>query len=217
MLVQSLSHGINPEQVNKTLQLLTISMSTPIRRGFESLLQGFLSDWGPYLWELLLFCLEKAIFGGLYLLGIVMDDDVFLDAPNPSALNGAHSNPASPNEQIEMRSRSGDMVRSISVPDVSHDQRVMDKSKHGQPSLIHPVKDFFVNFVNRKGVKKRETDEKANNTRHKIGRGHSFVPFQLRNPTWCDLCGEFIWGLYKQCVRCKSEYIKSLIVFRTIE
>ncbi|EDO41731.1 predicted protein, partial [Nematostella vectensis] len=35
------------------------------------------------------------------------------------------------------------------------------------------------------------------------GRGHSFLPFSLRNPTWCDLCGEFIWGLYKQAIRCK--------------
>lgn len=208
MLVQSSSHGINSEQANKTLQLLTISMSTPIRRGFEFLVEGFRRDWGPYLWELLLFCLEKAVFGGLYLLGIVMDDDVFLDAPNPSAINGAHSNPTSPNEKIEMRTLTGDMVRSLSVPDVSHDQRVLDKSKQVQPSIINPVKEFISNFVNRKGVKKRETDEKAHtNTRHKIGRGHCFVPFQLRNPTWCDLCGEFIWGLYKQCVRCKSEYI----------
>lgn len=181
-------------------------MSTPIRRGFEFLREGFLRDWGPYLWELLLFCLEKAVFGGLYLLGIVMDDDVFLDAP-PSAVNGARSNPTSPNEKIEMRTLTGDMVRSLSVPDVSHDQRVLDKSKQLQPSIINPVKEFISNFVGRKGVKKREADEKANNTRHKIGRGHIFVPFQLRNPTWCDLCGEFIWGLYKQCVRCKSEYI----------
>jgi hypothetical protein len=131
-----------------------------------------------------------------------MDDDVFLDAPrSPRALNGAHSNPTSPNEIIEMRTRSGDMVRSISLPDVAHDQ----KSKHAQPS-INPVKEFISNIVNRKAIKKRETDEKAN-SKHKVGRGHGFISFQLRNPTWCDLCGEFIWGLYKQCLQCKSEYM----------
>ncbi|ESO82339.1 hypothetical protein LOTGIDRAFT_81505, partial [Lottia gigantea] len=34
------------------------------------------------------------------------------------------------------------------------------------------------------------------------GQGHNFVPCQLFNPTWCDNCGDFIWGLSKQCVKC---------------
>lgn len=36
------------------------------------------------------------------------------------------------------------------------------------------------------------------------GIGHHFQPAQLRNPTWCDRCGDFVWGLYKseQCFRC---------------
>ncbi|KAK3797875.1 hypothetical protein RRG08_052474 [Elysia crispata] len=36
------------------------------------------------------------------------------------------------------------------------------------------------------------------------GVGHTFVPCQLSNPTWCDYCGDFIWGLYKQCMRCET-------------
>ncbi|XP_023699001.1 ras association domain-containing protein 1-like isoform X2 [Paramormyrops kingsleyae] len=34
------------------------------------------------------------------------------------------------------------------------------------------------------------------------GEGHAFEPCSLAQPTWCDLCGEFIWGLYKQSLRC---------------
>ena len=37
------------------------------------------------------------------------------------------------------------------------------------------------------------------------GKGHSFQPLQLNAPTWCDQCGDFIWGVYKQCLRCQSE------------
>ncbi|XP_071083446.1 ras association domain-containing protein 1-like isoform X1 [Haliotis cracherodii] len=38
----------------------------------------------------------------------------------------------------------------------------------------------------------------------RLGRGHDFVTCQLTNPTWCDKCGDFIWGLYKECLRCKN-------------
>ncbi|XP_076337794.1 ras association domain-containing protein 1-like isoform X2 [Tachypleus tridentatus] len=38
------------------------------------------------------------------------------------------------------------------------------------------------------------------------GVGHNFQAAQLKNPTWCDLCGDFIWGVYKskQCLRCRN-------------
>lgn len=35
--------------------------------------------------------------------------------------------------------------------------------------------------------------------------GHDFQPYSHTHLTWCDLCGEFIWGLYKQSLRCTSE------------
>lgn len=38
-----------------------------------------------------------------------------------------------------------------------------------------------------------------------LGSGHQFYVAQLVNPTWCDKCGDFIWGFYKQAVRCQSE------------
>lgn len=37
-------------------------------------------------------------------------------------------------------------------------------------------------------------------------KGHDFVLQQLSNPTWCDECGDFIWGLYKHCLRCKCKW-----------
>ncbi|XP_061473834.1 ras association domain-containing protein 1 isoform X1 [Rhineura floridana] len=39
-----------------------------------------------------------------------------------------------------------------------------------------------------------------------LGEGHIFRPCTQSQPTWCDLCGEFIWGVYKkrlQCIHCK--------------
>ncbi|XP_008283475.1 ras association domain-containing protein 1 [Stegastes partitus] len=36
------------------------------------------------------------------------------------------------------------------------------------------------------------------------GVGHDFQPYSHTHLTWCDLCGEFIWGLYKQSLRCAN-------------
>ncbi|CAK6973789.1 ras association domain-containing protein 1 [Scomber scombrus] len=36
------------------------------------------------------------------------------------------------------------------------------------------------------------------------GVGHDFQPYSFTHLTWCDLCGEFIWGLYKQSLRCSN-------------
>ncbi|TNN83991.1 Ras association domain-containing protein 1 [Liparis tanakae] len=36
------------------------------------------------------------------------------------------------------------------------------------------------------------------------GEGHDFQPCSHAQPTWCDLCGDFIWGLYKQSLRCAT-------------
>lgn len=40
----------------------------------------------------------------------------------------------------------------------------------------------------------------------KTGLGHDFQTFRQTHPTWCDLCGDFIWGLYKQqkSLRCSK-------------
>ena len=45
------------------------------------------------------------------------------------------------------------------------------------------------------------------------GKGHDFQPLHLSAPTWCDLCGDFIWGVYKQCLQCKRKYLAVLYQF----
>nr|XP_033782097.1 ras association domain-containing protein 1 isoform X1 [Geotrypetes seraphini] len=34
------------------------------------------------------------------------------------------------------------------------------------------------------------------------GEGHRFQPCTHTRQTWCDLCGDFIWGIYKKSLRC---------------
>ncbi|KAJ7998430.1 hypothetical protein DPEC_G00204850 [Dallia pectoralis] len=36
------------------------------------------------------------------------------------------------------------------------------------------------------------------------GEGHDFQPCSHAQPAWCDLCGDFIWGVYKQSLRCAN-------------
>ncbi|XP_073447745.1 ras association domain-containing protein 1 isoform X1 [Aquarana catesbeiana] len=36
----------------------------------------------------------------------------------------------------------------------------------------------------------------------KVGEGHYFQPTSHTQYTWCDLCGEFIWGIYRKSLRC---------------
>lgn len=80
-------------------------------------------------------------------------------------------------------------------------QRILPgKRKGGPPSRpsslydTEPVWQPFPEHIEMASMKQRGT-----------GRGHQFVACQLNNPTWCDKCGDFIWGLFKQCQRCNSE------------
>jgi hypothetical protein len=40
--------------------------------------------------------------------------------------------------------------------------------------------------------------------KRELGVGHSFAPVHLAHPTWCDKCGDFIWGFGRQACRCSS-------------
>uniref|UniRef100_A0ACB8EID7 Uncharacterized protein n=1 Tax=Sphaerodactylus townsendi TaxID=933632 RepID=A0ACB8EID7_9SAUR len=46
-----------------------------------------------------------------------------------------------------------------------------------------------------------------------LGEGHIFKPCTQNQPTWCDLCGEFIWGMYKKCLQCVREYQQHVVDF----
>jgi len=153
-------------------------------------------DW---IFVRLLLLFERGIFWLLYTISMMESDEVFVnEEPKPRSPNSPGKNYR---EFKTLTSDHKDRTRAISVP-------------HMPPTAKNPVKDFISHFVNRKGAKKRAslkrsvttenvTDEKA--AVRYVGRGHSFVSCHLRNPTWCDCCGEFIWGLFKQCVRCKSK------------
>ena len=155
----------------------------------------------------LLHIFERGVFWFLYTLSLMENDEVFTNGgSNPRSPNS----PRSPGEFKTLTSTNHrDRSRAISVPQMPAGAG----AKHA-PSSFNPVKDFISNIVNRKGTKKRASIKRSVTTenvtnenapvRH-VGRGHSFISCHLRNPTWCDCCGEFIWGLFKQCVRCKSE------------
>lgn len=179
-------------------------MRTELQNGNRNLPKNRILEW---LTSRLLLIFERGLFALLYLLtrstGFEMEsDDVFSnEATKPRDPNSLDRKRAQIKSHMANDVR--DRNRAISVPHVPGE-------KH---TASNPVKDFISNFVNRKGPKKRSTikrsvttenvsDEKAL-VRH-VGRGHTFIQHQLRNPTWCDCCGEFIWGLFKQCVRCKN-------------
>lgn len=37
------------------------------------------------------------------------------------------------------------------------------------------------------------------------GRGHRFQPAGPATHTWCDLCGDFIWGVVRKGLQCACE------------
>lgn len=37
------------------------------------------------------------------------------------------------------------------------------------------------------------------------GRGHRFQPAGPTTHTWCDLCGDFIWGVVRKGLQCARE------------
>lgn len=112
------------------------------------------------------------------------------------------------------------LYRSRSVPENI-------SGEHATKQSFNVIKDFLSNIGNwrankHKKIKKPENkrsitidggeefnvqDVKRVKDTHKRleGGGHVFVPHSVHYITWCDLCGETIWGFVKRGVRCRSK------------
>lgn len=182
------------------------------------------------IWVGIEFILERTIFVLLYAMATTFDnmddeaDDVFEDAlssPKSPKNSSPRAFPGRPGV-YEMKTINGDDLdesqlmgmRSMSMPTI-RDKNVPARPpspKSPAPNAVtklNPVKEFIINFASRAHKKRTPlkrsttTEDVSNQIIKQLGRGHSFLPMSLINPTWCDFCGEFIWGLYKQSVRCK--------------
>lgn len=52
-------------------------------------------------------------------------------------------------------------------------------------------------------IELHEMDGLVFGSQRETAKGHLFEPINLNSPTWCDRCGDFIWGVYKNCLYCK--------------
>ena len=79
-----------------------------------------------------------------------------------------------------------------------------ERTRHPSNSSEGPdgVEDF--EFV--ENIELHHMDGFVIGSRKELGRGHKFEAINMSAPTWCDKCGDFIWGVYKQCLQCKREY-----------
>ncbi|XP_030230398.1 ras association domain-containing protein 1 isoform X1 [Gadus morhua] len=59
-------------------------------------------------------------------------------------------------------------------------------------------------LLNRAGIIRILGESQDPRLKEELGEGHNFQPCSHAQPTWCDLCGDFIWGLYKQSLRCAN-------------
>ena len=118
---------------------------------------------------------------------------------------GAGSSPESSNSSEAVldviRRKLGKVQANLESNYESVIQRILPGKRKGtssRPSSLYDSEAVWQPFP--------EQIEMASMKQRGTGRGHEFVSCQLTNPTWCDKCGDFIWGLYKQCQRCNSEY-----------
>lgn len=123
----------------------------------------------------------------------------------------------------------GVLYRSHSVPENI-------SGEHASKQSFNVIKDFISNlshwrankqrrkFVSKRSIPESESGEfdlhdvKRVKDGHKRleGSGHVFVAHSDHYITWCDLCGETIWGFVKRGVRCQSECLKMFQVYNYI-
>ena len=89
----------------------------------------------------------------------------------------------------------------------SRDNRKTDQSDHATNAQNVKNGERLVegDFVFVENIELHHMDGFVFSSRHEIGKGHNFVLVHLRSPSWCDKCGDFIWGISKQCLKCTSK------------
>lgn len=139
----------------------------------------------------LLFIFERGIFWLLYIIFMMESDEVFV------------------NEELKFWSLNflGKYYREFKILNSDYKDRIWVIFVFYMLLLVkNLVKDFILNIVNRKNIKKwvslkwfvimeNVMDEKV--VVRYVGRGYLFVLCYLWNFIWCDCCGEFIWGFFK--------------------
>ncbi|KAK2173290.1 hypothetical protein NP493_885g00006 [Ridgeia piscesae] len=91
------------------------------------------------------------------------------------------------------------LLQGLALPMLFRESRVRRESERDNEDLL----DGF-EFV--ESIELHDMEGFIFDSEREIGQGHNFLPVQLQAPTWCDKCGDFIWGVYKQCLTCSSKY-----------
>lgn len=142
-----------------------------------------------------------------------------MDNPPPSR---AHSQPSSQanstaaavnggteNGQQKSDDSGGGQAFAAKIRDtlrISRPKRKKDKKKKGGAYSVDPVKYSPVEITS-KYQDPFETSY-AENGDEKVGTGHDFQAASIphNKPEYCDHCGDMAWGLYRQVLKCSSEY-----------
>lgn len=101
----------------------------------------------------------------------------------------------------------------IELQDLTPNDRIELAPPTGPPPISGQTLDRWGTEKVVRMVGERVRLEDPNWSMGKSGLGHDFQPSSPTQLSWCDLCGEFIWGLYKQSLRCtrKSDNIENQI------
>lgn len=93
----------------------------------------------------------------------------------------------------------------IELQDLTPDDRIELAPSSGPPPCARPTLERWSKEKVVRMVGERVRLEDPDWLTCKPGWGHDFQPCSQTQLSWCDLCGEFIWGLYHQSLRCTRE------------
>ncbi|KAI9515051.1 hypothetical protein NQZ68_027915 [Dissostichus eleginoides] len=102
-------------------------------------------------------------------------------------------------ELIELRDLRPDRER-IELTHSTHTPCLPPRLERANALRISPSK--VPDLLSRAGIIRVLSSTQDPDLTEENGEGHNFQPCSHAQPTWCDLCGDFIWGLYKQSLRC---------------